>query len=221
MLPGLVKMLSSDHKHIQEQAAKCLHSVSVNEENQTLVCTTEGLLAAVVHLLRNTKSNETRNHVLQALVLLSSNHKNLFTIAREKGMLDALKDCLATEKDLSTIEKATQILYHLCLLKENIPLIAKNSDLYFIVKAKNDEVQHRLQNSDNQYKGFESDVIAFKLTGIILDMIYTYETRLNNKVILRGEGFNGSEIAIGNHLSKTMIKSSTSISESIEEDVFN
>ena len=208
MLPGLAKMLESPDRTTQDLAAKCLDYVSVSPEHHTLVCTTENLLRGVTQLLRNTRSRETRMHAIQALVYLSSHTNNRFLIARTPDLLLEFKECLELRDPDITLQ-TTQILYNLCLLKENIPLVAKNNELRMVLKARHAEAQDMLQTSE-EYEGIEKDLSILKLSGVTLDLLYTYDTRLNSKIILRGEGFHSPSIAIGKHVSQSMIGSLSS-----------
>ncbi|KAL0481310.1 hypothetical protein AKO1_012746 [Acrasis kona] len=204
-LPGLAKMLRSTDRTTQELASKMLDYITVTQENQTLVCTSDRILSGVVVLLRNTKSNEVREHVLQALIYLSNNAKN----SREENLLEELQRCITISDSEGTIsQRAIQVLYNICLLKENIPVISRDPDIRQILRDKQHEVKKRLNSTEEKYKGFENDVITYKLTGVIADLLYTYDTRLNSKIILRGEGFNHSVITIGKHASRSIVEDS-------------
>lgn len=75
-LPGITNMLFKDDKETQELVSKILDYLSITKDNQTLICCTDKLISGVVHLLRKTTSNKARNHILQALIYLSSNPNN-------------------------------------------------------------------------------------------------------------------------------------------------
>jgi hypothetical protein len=203
-LPGLAKMLCSHEKLTQELAAKCLDYVSITPDNQTLICTTDSMMKGMVQLLKNTRSIEARSNVLQSLVYLSANPKNRFTIARVKNILDEFKNCMSF-KEPAISHKTIQVIYNLCLMKENIPLVARHNDLRIAIKARHSDVQDKLHGSKEEYEGFQNDIVTFKLTGVVLDLLYTFDTRLNSKIILRGEGYNSPSIVIGKHVSKSMV----------------
>jgi hypothetical protein len=222
-LPGLAKMLRSGDKVTQELAAKTLDYLCVTPENQTLVCNTDGILSGLISLLQNSKSTTTKNHGLQALIYLSANGKNRFLLAREDGLLDELERGITNTSDPTggVTQKSVQVLYNLCLLKENLPVIAKSKQIRQILREKQSEVKERINSAeDRPYEGLDNDASTYKLTGISLDFLFTYDSRLNSKIILRGEGYNASSIQIGKHaVSRSMIEDAASANRLLDESM--
>jgi len=97
-LPGLSKMLTSSNQEIQDLAAKTLDYLSVTPENQTLICYAEDILYSIIRLLHSTKSDEAKKHVLQALIYLSANPKNVYVFCSISPICVYNSPCFAVTK---------------------------------------------------------------------------------------------------------------------------
>ncbi|KAF0974774.1 hypothetical protein FDP41_006248 [Naegleria fowleri] len=211
-LPGLSKMLCSDDKETLELASRVLDYISVTFQNQSLVCTTDGLLYSIVQCLKTSQKNlKVKQHVIQALVYLSANPKNRFVLARESGLLEEINGILEThhrmDEQHNLPRMAMQVIYNLCLLKENIPLIAKHG-IRNTIKKKNHVVKDSIQstkNGERQYPGYQNDILIWKLSSVVLDVIGLYDKRFDSQSVLNNTGFNSSVIEIGAFKSRSIV----------------
>ncbi|KAG2378283.1 hypothetical protein C9374_008426 [Naegleria lovaniensis] len=211
-LPGLSKMLCSDDKETLELASRVLDYISVTFQNQSLVCTTDGLLYSIVQCLKSsTKNLKVKQHVVQALVYLSANPKNRFVLARESGLLEEINGILDThhrmDEQHNLPRMAMQVIYNLCLLKENIPLIAKHG-VRNNIKKKNQIVRESIQstkNGERQYPGYQNDILIWKLSCVVLDAINLYDKRFDSQSVLNNTGYNSSVIEIGAFKSTSVV----------------
>lgn len=133
---GALSLSTCAHCHVsllslfQELAGICLDYASVAAEHKTILCTSDTLLHGIEQVLINTRSTAARFHVLQALACLSQVMDGKFIIARRPDMLDALSYSLTfMDENPKVVLLVMRILSNLCQLKENIPLISRNSDL--------------------------------------------------------------------------------------------
>ncbi|EFC46557.1 predicted protein [Naegleria gruberi] len=211
-LPGLAKMLCSSDRETVELAARVLDYMSVTFQNQTLVCGTDTILYGIVQSLRSSgKSLKIKHHIIQALVYLSANPKNRFMIARENGIFDEINAMIDTHHRLdeqhNVPKMAMQVMYNLCLLKENIPLIAKHG-IRHTIKKKLSIVKESIQSTnggERQYPGYQSDLLIWKLSSVVMDLLGLFERRFESQSVLNGTGFNAPIIEVGNHKARSIV----------------
>lgn len=173
-----------------------LDYLCVSEDNQTLVSSAEGMLFGIVRLLHNSKSTEISGHALKALNYLSSHAHNRFSIAREPGLMDEIIVCLSQTQPMLPYA-AAQVLYNVSLLKENVPVIANNTELRKALKYTSNMLNEVLPDSEQVHNYAEE----------VLQLIQTYDGRLDSKVILNKEGFYVDNINVGkNNVCSSMVQ---------------
>jgi len=262
MTDSVAKMLLSSDRELQESVAMVFDYFSVCEENRSHVCHTDHMLFGVVQLLHNTKSVDAREHVLQGVLYLSEQpENNRFLIPRQPGMLEALTLSLFYLQ-ISIPAKTLQILHNVLLLKENIPLVARQKELreriqitmnnakkvllkHGQIESLNEEDKELLEslNEDDaehdesppfhapppQYDNlvpsgpkarqemmngtqssdpyrFEKEIV--RISTIILQLLFRYDTRLNSKVIMDGSDFSSVRRIVVPHSEGDFVSSS-------------
>ena len=224
-LPGLAKMLCSVERETQELAAKVLDYISITLQNQTLICGTDTMLYGIIHCLTSSRKNvKIIEHVIQALVYLSANPKNRFMIAREHGIFEELINVLEMHHRIdethNLVRLAMQVVYNLCLLKENIPLFAKHGTIRNIIKKKLNAVKESIQatnGGERQYAAYHNDLLIWKLSGVVMDLLTLYDKRFESQTVIGNTGYNSDVIIVGNHKSKSIVIDEDEEKKSSEE----
>lgn len=207
---------------LQKLAGICLDYLSVTAEHKTMLCTSEALMRGIVHILHNTESIIARNNVLQALACLSEDPDNRFVMAREPGMLDALSHSFAfMDESPKTVLMVMNVVYNLCQLKENVPLIERNAELkqrIAIIKEGMEqiigerEVSHHSSTDNSSCDDQDSaeqeanDAQVMHRCHFITNVVSLYQKRMNSDAIIDQRGWwTNKPIVIGGGVCASMM----------------